>query len=97
MLSTINNLGDIMFETKHVRIWEPVYRALKETAEENGLILSDFISTIIIEASNNPAIVENAISKFFERKKPEKISFMLLVKITEAMNRIIEGEEHEET
>jgi len=70
--------------SKHVRIWEPIHKAYKECAEENGLILSNFVSILLIECANNPAIVESAVAKFFNVKRPEKVAFSLLAKISEA-------------
>ncbi len=49
-----------------VRIYRPVYKVLKELAEEEGIVLSDLISVILFRvALENPSLLKVVLTEEF--------------------------------
>jgi len=65
--------------SKLTKIWDEAHLIARDIAEANGFLMSDIISSIFLEALQNPSIVFAALTKFFEIEEKEalKLSYAI--------------------
>lgn len=87
-----------MGEQYRPRIWGPVYNAYRKTAYEGGIILSDLITTVLIESAfDKPKIVYTLITWFgLKPKEAERIADILSEEMKKAVEEITTASKEQE-
>ena len=78
-----------------IRVWPELHAVLKELSEEEGFILADLTSAILMEAIlNNPAVVAVAIARWYEvyTERAMKCAFELQRKLSSIVKKVEEAE-----
>lgn len=52
--------------TTKARLWIDIYEIFRDTAAKHGLVLSDLLSLVLLEAGLNPTIVFAAVLRGFD-------------------------------